>query len=119
MRAGGQKERFIGTADQPNYFRVPYGPGWALVGDAGYHRDFLTGLGITDAFRDAEYLAEAVGKGFAGEAPMEAAMAEYQAKRDAMAKPLYDFTTKMASGVIPEPVDWMTFGATMYQMIHS
>ena len=41
VRAGERKERFVGTADQPNYFRVPYGPGWALVGDAGYHRDFL------------------------------------------------------------------------------
>ena len=35
-------------------------PGWALVGDAGYHRDPITGHGITDAFRDAELLADAL-----------------------------------------------------------
>ena len=36
------------------FFRKPYGPGWALVGDAGYHKDPITAFGITDAFRDAE-----------------------------------------------------------------
>lgn len=37
----------------PNHVRTATGPGWALVGDAGYHRDPLTGHGMTDAFRDA------------------------------------------------------------------
>ena len=119
VRAGERKERFIGTSDQPNYFRVPYGPGWALVGDAGYHRDFLTGLGITDAFRDAEFVAQAVDAGLSGTRPMDEALAEYQTKRDAVAKPLYDFTIKMASGTLPEAADWMSFGATMMQMTHS
>ena len=31
----------------PNFFRRPYGPGWALVGDAGYNKDFITAQGIT------------------------------------------------------------------------
>ncbi|HEY5639398.1 MAG TPA: NAD(P)/FAD-dependent oxidoreductase [Dehalococcoidia bacterium] len=119
MRAGGRKERFIGTADQPNFFRVPYGPGWALVGDAGYHRDFLTGLGITDAFRDAALLSQALHEGFSETRPMEEALAGYQAKRDEIARPLYDFTTKMASGVMPEAIDFMTFGAAMARMINS
>ena len=44
----------------PNYFRKPYGPGWALVGDAGYNRDFITAQGIMDAFRDAELCAAAL-----------------------------------------------------------
>ena len=47
----------LGRAPQP---RAPAGgPGWALVGDAGYHRDPITGHGMTDAFRDAELLADA------------------------------------------------------------
>lgn len=117
--AGKQEERFVGTRDQPNYFRKPYGPGWALVGDAGYHRDFLTGLGITDAFRDAEYVAQAIDAGFSAAVPMEDAMRAYQEKRDAVAKPCYDLTTKMASGVQPRPMDWLAFGAAMNQMIHS
>ena len=45
------------SIELPNVVRQPYGPGWALVGDAGYHRDPITGHGITDAFRDAELLA--------------------------------------------------------------
>lgn len=119
IRSGERKERFIGTADLPNFFRVPYGPGWALVGDAGYHRDFLTGLGITDAFRDAELLAAGIDQSLSCGRPMDEALSEYQQKRDTIAKPMYDFTTKMASGVLPEPAEWMSFGASMFQMIHS
>ena len=52
--ARSARERFAGTGDLPNYFRKPYGPGWALVGDAGYHKDPLTAFGITDAFHDVE-----------------------------------------------------------------
>ncbi len=39
VMSGRREERFYGTADTPNYFRKPYGKGWALVGDAGYHKD--------------------------------------------------------------------------------
>lgn len=117
VRAGHQDERFQGTAEQPNYFRRPYGPGWALVGDAGYHRDFLTGLGITDAFRDAELLARAVGDGFSGARPLEEALRDYEKQRNEFAKPLYDLTLKMASGQSVEPMEFMAFGAAMARMI--
>ena len=50
----------------PNYFRKPYGPGWALVGDAGYNKDFITAQGISDAFRDAELCATAIDDAFSG-----------------------------------------------------
>jgi flavin-dependent dehydrogenase len=46
----------VGTA-VPNFFRKPYAPGWALVGDAAYNKDFITAQGIQDAFRDAELCA--------------------------------------------------------------
>jgi flavin-dependent dehydrogenase len=110
VRAAKQEQRFLGTADQPNYFRKPYGPGWALVGDAGYHRDFITGLGINDAFRDAELLAKAVDQGFSGKRPIEDAMAEYQATRDDLAMPLYEITTKMAAGEIQDMASFLEFG---------
>ncbi len=42
------------------YMRVPYGPGWALVGDAGYWKDPISAHGLTDALRDAELVARAV-----------------------------------------------------------
>jgi flavin-dependent dehydrogenase len=63
VRAGKREERFVGTAEVPNFFRRPYGPGWALVGDSGYHKDPCTAQGISDAFRDAELLTEALDAG--------------------------------------------------------
>jgi flavin-dependent dehydrogenase len=110
MRHAKREQRFMGTADQPNYFRKPYGPGWALVGDAGYHRDFITGLGINDAFRDAELVANAVDEGFSGKRPLEEAMAHYQSTRDDLAKPLYDLTLRMASGNVTDPAEFFAFG---------
>ena len=114
LREGRRESRIVGTADQPNFFRKPYGRGWALVGDAGYHRDFITGLGITDAFRDAELLADAIDDGFTGRQPLEEALAEYERTRNEIATPLYEFTTKMAglSGP-PTPELFIQFGAAM------
>lgn len=117
MKNVKQEERFIGTNEQPNYFRKPFGPGWALVGDAGYHRDFVTGLGITDAFRDAELLAEAIDEGFSGRQPLEEAMAEYQRKRDEIAEPLYELTTQMVSGEPPTPEQFVKFALAMQKMM--
>jgi flavin-dependent dehydrogenase len=87
-----REEKYIGTADTRNYFRKPYGPGWALVGDAGYHRDPVTGLGIADAFRDAELLANALDEGFSGRAPLEESLASYERQRNEAALPDYERT---------------------------
>jgi flavin-dependent dehydrogenase len=57
-----------GMLRQPNQLRQAFGPGWALVGDAGYHRDAVTGYGISDAFRDAELLAVALDQAIGGDA---------------------------------------------------
>ena len=103
VRRGERTERFRGTADLPNFFRTPYGPGWALVGDAGYHKDPITALGITDAFRDAELLAAAVHEGLAGLRPMEDALADYQRRRDQAALPLYELTCQNATLQPPPP----------------
>jgi flavin-dependent dehydrogenase len=119
VKGAKREERFRGTADQPNFFRRPYGPGWALVGDAGYHRDFITGLGITDAFRDVEYLTEAIDAGFSGRQPLEEAMAGYEQKRNTIAKPLYELTLSLLSGEPPQPAQFMAFGAAMAAMMPS
>jgi 2-polyprenyl-6-methoxyphenol hydroxylase-like FAD-dependent oxidoreductase len=63
IKCGERAERYRGTPDLPNFFRTPYGPGWALVGDAGLVMDPITDQGIADAFRDAELLAGAVAAG--------------------------------------------------------
>ena len=101
VRAGRAEEKWIGTQDTENFFRKPYGPGWALVGDAGYHRDPVTGLGISDAFVHAEFLAEALDAAFSGSQPYEEALAEYQRRRDEAAMPGYQMTLALASFMLP------------------
>jgi flavin-dependent dehydrogenase len=117
MRDAKPEERYIGTNDQPNFFRKPHGLGWALVGDAGYHRDFVTGLGITDAFRDAELLADAIDDGFAGRRPLEGALAAYESARNEIATPLYELTTQLVSGDPPTIEQFIAFGLAMQKMM--
>ena len=96
VRVGKREGRWTGTSID-NYFRKPYGPGWALVGDAGYKKDPGTAAGITDAFRDAEFLAEALDEGFSGPRSLEAALADYERRRNEVATPIYEFTCEMAA----------------------
>ena len=96
LRGAKRETRFVGAA-VPNYFRKPYGPGWALVGDSGYNRDFITGQGMMDAFLDAELCVAALDKAMSGTRPFEAAMSEYQHARDARVKAMYDFTCTLAT----------------------
>jgi flavin-dependent dehydrogenase len=103
VRAGKRSERFRGTADLPNRFRRPHGPGWALVGDAGYHKDPILALGISDAFRDAELLAEAVDAGLAGRAPLAEALAAYERQRNELAAPGFANTCQFARLEPPPP----------------
>ncbi len=103
FRAAKREERFVGTADQAGFFRKSHGPGWALVGDAGYHRDAITAQGMTDAFLHAEMLAEAINAGLDGRLPMGQSLAEYQAKRDASVLPMYGLTNDLARLAPPPP----------------
>ena len=73
------------------FMRQAYGPGWALVGDAGYFKDPITAHGITDALRDAELLANAASNG---------AMKQYQDARDALSQSLFETTDAIAA------LDW-------------
>jgi 2-polyprenyl-6-methoxyphenol hydroxylase-like FAD-dependent oxidoreductase len=78
-------------AGRMGFLRQPVGPGWALVGDAGYFKDPLTAHGITDAMRDAELLANAAVDG------CEAAFADYAAVRNDLSLPLFEATEAIAS----------------------
>jgi flavin-dependent dehydrogenase len=111
LRSGERSERFRGTADLPFYFRKPHGPGWALVGDAGYHKDPNTAVGISDAFRDAELLAQAVDEGFNGSQPLEQALASYEQQRNEHAMPIYEFTHQLAALEPPPPELQQLFAA--------
>lgn len=96
VRQSRRAERILGTGEVANSFRRPYGPGWALVGDAGYVRDPITGYGISDAFRDAQLLADAIHDGLVGQQSMEVALASYERQRNRAARPLYAFTLETA-----------------------
>jgi hypothetical protein len=96
IRSGRQAERFYGAADLPNFFRKPYGPGWALVGDAGYHKDPYMALGICDALRDAELLASAIEEGLSGRRALVDALAGYEERRNAEAINLYRQNAQLA-----------------------
>jgi 2-polyprenyl-6-methoxyphenol hydroxylase-like FAD-dependent oxidoreductase len=98
-----KREARIAGAAVPNFFRKPYGPGWALVGDAAYNKDPITAQGITDAFHDAERLATALDETFTGARPFEAAMGDVQRSRDEHVLPMYEFTCELARLEPPPP----------------
>jgi len=96
VRSGRRVERITGTADLAGFFRKPFGRGWALVGDAGYHKDPVTAQGITDAFRDAEALAQALDEVFAGSKAYDEALGDYEQHRNEAVMPMYELTCQFA-----------------------
>jgi hypothetical protein len=99
---GGRQETRVVGEGVPNRFRTPYGPGWALVGDAGYAKDPVTAQGITDAFRDAELCAGALDAAWRGSRGYDEALGEYQQHRDERVLPMYEFAS-MWAGALPAP----------------
>ena len=110
LRAAKRQTPIVG-ATVPNFFRKPYGPGWALVGDAGYNKDFITAQGIQDAFRDAERCAIALDQVFAGTSRFDDAMSANQGERDDHVRPMYEFTCQLATLEPPPPEMQRLFGA--------
>jgi flavin-dependent dehydrogenase len=111
LRAGKREEPIRGSGDMPNFFRKPYGPGWALAGDAGYNKDSITAQGITDGFKQAEWLAEAIDEGFSGRRPLDEALADYESRRNEDALPMYELTCQLGA-LEPPPAEMLQlFGA--------
>lgn len=97
VRSGSRAERLRTTPDQPNTFRRPHGPGWALVGDAGVVMDSISAQGMTNALRDASYLSAAVVAGLGGNRPLTAALHDHQRRRDRAIRGMHDFTLRLAA----------------------
>ena len=102
LGSGERDERFYVARYPDNFYRASHGPGWALVGDAGYHKDPFTGLGISDAFTYADLLAERAHEGLSGARPLTEALADYQRQRDRSSKPMYRFTCESSRLVLPD-----------------
>jgi flavin-dependent dehydrogenase len=100
---GARRESKIFGAAIPNYFRKPFGPGWALVGDAGYIKDSITAQGILNSFLDAERCSHALDQVFAHGRAYDDAMGEYQRTRDEHSMPMYEITCQIASLEPPPP----------------
>jgi 2-polyprenyl-6-methoxyphenol hydroxylase-like FAD-dependent oxidoreductase len=111
VRAGRHVGPLRGTVDLPNAFRRPYGPGWALAGDAGLVMDSITGQGIGHALRDAELLADAIAEGHGGTTPLSKALARYAKARDRDTKAMYDMTVRLASFPVQSPAERRLFAA--------
>jgi flavin-dependent dehydrogenase len=96
VRAATPESRLLGWGGVPGHLRQPSGPGWALVGDAGYYRDPITTHGISDALRDAELLADAVLAWCSGVRTEAVALARYQELRDRLSRRLLEATEEVA-----------------------
>ena len=114
VRNGTRSDRFRGTSQLPNHFRRPYGAGWALVGDAGYHKDPILALGITDAFRDAELLADALDAGLFWGTSLAPSLAAYERRRNELAAPSFETTIEFARLAPPPAEMQQLFGALLH-----
>ncbi len=110
VRGAKREAPFAGTP-VPGFFRKPFGPGWALVGDAGYNKDPITAQGINDAFRDAERCVAALHETLSGGRPFDDAMGEYQRDRDQHVLPMYEMTCQLATLEPPPPEVQQLFAA--------
>jgi 2-polyprenyl-6-methoxyphenol hydroxylase-like FAD-dependent oxidoreductase len=97
LRAGRRTSAVTGMLRTPNIVRQAHGPGWALVGDAGYHRDAVTGHGMSDAYRDVELLSDALDLALRGEIDETFALASYQQRRDAALREIFELTCALAA----------------------
>jgi flavin-dependent dehydrogenase len=97
LRGARRTSAVAGMLRTPNHLRRAYGAGWALVGDAGYHRDALTGHGLSDAYRDAELLAAALHRALAGDVEPDRALADYQRQRDRAMRPVFELTIALSA----------------------
>jgi 2-polyprenyl-6-methoxyphenol hydroxylase-like FAD-dependent oxidoreductase len=106
LAAAERTSPVTGMLRSPNLVRKAWGPGWALVGDAGYHRDPITGQGLSDAYRDAETLAVALDRVLRHVAAEPAALGEYAHRREESLRPIFELTLAMAQfPPVPEFVE--------------
>lgn len=98
-----RNSKLMGLMPHKSFYRKPYGPGWALVGDAGYYRDPLLGQGINDAFRDADELANALAATLTGAQAWDDALAAYEKQRNDATNGVYALTALLCRDLDPSP----------------
>lgn len=102
IRGARREAPFVGGG-VPNFFRQQFGPGWVLVGDAGYTKDPITAQGICNAFTDAARVSSALSRVWTGQETFDVALGKCQQARDESCQPMYEFTTQLATLEPPSP----------------
>jgi flavin-dependent dehydrogenase len=92
----GARSSMRGWRGVPGHVRQSWGPGWALVGDAGYFKDPISAHGMTDGLRDADLLANGILETLSGHADEAVALAAYQATRDRLSAQFREATEEVA-----------------------
>jgi len=103
VRAGHREERIYGAAQLPNFLRKPFGAGWALVGDAGCHKDPFAALGVCDALRDSELLADSLTDVLSGARRESDGLSDYERRRNDATIAEYEANIRSAQFVPPPP----------------
>jgi 2-polyprenyl-6-methoxyphenol hydroxylase-like FAD-dependent oxidoreductase len=101
MRGAELNGKIFGFAPHAGFYRKPFGPGWALAGDAGYYRDPVLGQGINDAFRDADQLSEALDAVFSGREAWDDALGRFETVRNEQTAGVYFITNLLCSNLDP------------------
>jgi 2-polyprenyl-6-methoxyphenol hydroxylase-like FAD-dependent oxidoreductase len=90
-----------GTGSIPGYLRVPWGEGWALVGDAGMVMDPWSGQGIDQASTHGVTLARQLDEFLQGRLEWSKAMQAYHQARNEFSRRSYDRTCRYAVDLRP------------------
>lgn len=114
LRDARVEGKIMGSRGIENYIRTPYGPGWALVGDAGCLKDPATGTGVGDALLQSEMLAVALNRWFDG-APWDTSMAHFHRNRDDAVRPALEMAVAVARThpMRPEELAWVRAAVCM------
>lgn len=96
VSAGSRVSPFRGTPGLPGFIRQAHGPGWALVGDAGYTKDPISAHGISDALRDAELCATAVDRALRLPEEERQALTDFQMVRDRLSSVMFSESQALA-----------------------
>lgn len=103
VRAGRARERIRATSKERYFFREAAGPGWMLLGDAGLHKEFVTGDGITEALLQAERASAAIAQN------EESARRRFWRERDVAALELFCFGRDLGTDGPAEKLDELVF----------
>ena len=101
LRVAEVAAKVKGAGNIPCYQRVPYGPGWALVGDAHQVMDPWSGMGIDHATTHASMLADSLHHYLRDESPWEVSMGEYHTQARKWSEKTYRRTSTYAADLRP------------------